>query len=183
MPVPRLHPRTALRPYRSSDVADLVRLDAHCFGSEAWDAKMFRTWLADKGYTCLLAEASYGVLGAFNCRRLAGYVIWGQWPENGSFAACAHLVRMGVWTHVRRQGIGRQLVAAAAIQAERRDADVLGLGVTLWETKDIWGDLGVHQFFRSCGFRATGLRRPRAPGASTAYHLMRMFGREGGHQS
>lgn len=65
----------------------------------------------------------------------------------------ARLVSMWVAPHARRQGVGRQLVAAVVEWARHHDAT----SVQLWVTKP---NAAARRLYESCGFVLSGGRQP-----------------------
>jgi len=140
-----------IRPAGPFDLALLAELHAACF-TEHWDEAALASLLATPGALALLAAAAEEPSGFVILRAIAGE---------------AEIISIGVRPEMRRSGIARRLLAAAAAAAGDRGAERLFLEVAV----DNSSALGL---YFSNGFTEVGQRRNyyrRIGGAMTALVL------------
>ncbi|RLV56540.1 ribosomal-protein-alanine N-acetyltransferase [Aeromicrobium phragmitis] len=95
-----------VRPAVDTDLAPLVALEAACFGSEAWSEVQVREELAGDRAVLVLEAAG----------QAAGYA------SVSVVAGDAELLRIAVRPELRREGMGRALLAAGVAAARERGA-------------------------------------------------------------
>ena len=150
-PHPPSEAQLDIRPAGPFDLALLAELHAACF-TEHWDEAALASLLATPGALALLAAAAEEPSGFVILRAIAGE---------------AEIISIGVRPEMRRSGIGRGLLAAAAAAAGDRGAERLFLEVAV----DNIPALGL---YLSNGFTEVGQRRNyyrRIGGAMTALVL------------
>ena len=151
IPCPPSGAQTDIRPAGPFDLALLAALHGACF-SERWDQASLASLLATPGALALLAATAQEPSGFIILRAIAGE---------------AEIISIGVRPEMRRSGIGRGLLAAAAAAAGDRGAERLFLEVAA----DNIPALGL---YLSNGFTEVGQRRNyyrRIGGAMTALVL------------
>lgn len=123
---------TGIRPLQATDLALLARLHGACF-ADAWSEAALAELLASPGAFAFLAGEDEGFVLA---RAAAGE---------------AEILSLGVIPALRRRGIARRLLSAAAGEAKRRGADRLFLEVAI--------DNGpALALYRRAGFAKVGRR-------------------------
>jgi len=134
-PLPADEP-AILRPIRSTDTDDILRINALAFGPFwQYDDSVVLGWVlaADRG---VVAEVD---------GRIAGFAV----TTMGLAGNYAHLIRVATDPAYRRRGIGRQLVADAIRFS--RDASAPGLALNTQASNRVSRSL-----YESLGFRQTG---------------------------
>ena len=105
----------------------------------------FAAMLAERNVTTLVIESESGAI--------AGYaIVWIglNWGSDWTYPArVGYLREIAVDELFRRQGLGRELLAAAEAVAQREQAETLGLHVTA-------GNAKARAFYQAEGFGTTG---------------------------
>ena len=125
-----------LRPARSSDLPEILRIERASFGVP---------W-TDRAFRAVMARPDASLLVAAEAGRVVGYAA--LWREG----ADAELGDLAVAEDRRRSGLGTILVEAAAAEARERGADRIFLQV-----RESNG--AARALYRSAGFRRIGRKR------------------------
>ncbi|MBQ7896376.1 MAG: GNAT family N-acetyltransferase [Oscillospiraceae bacterium] len=106
-----------IREYKPSDIPELKRLWAECFGDPEQMVDSFYAMLPSMGFG-LCAEAEGKIAGA-------AHMIQGMSLEKDRNIPCAYLYAVGVFSEFRSRGVGSGLSRACAELAKERGAEII----------------------------------------------------------
>jgi [ribosomal protein S18]-alanine N-acetyltransferase len=138
-----VNPRWRLRRATADDLDAIMRLETSTFTNDAWSSASMRTELANTNTHYLVAVKADDADGA----AIDGYA--GLLAPRG--AKEADIQTIAVAEGARRNGIGRELVAALLDEAVHRGASEVFLEVRA-------DNPGAQALYRSFGFEAIGVR-------------------------
>lgn len=118
------------------DMPEILEIERECFGADAWDEDDF--------ILCLRQRNAIGMVIESPDDQIVGYMVYEL------SKAALRILNFAVAPRCRRQGVGTRLVETlkAKLSWSRRTSIVLEI-----REANLVGQL----FFRSCGFRATGV--------------------------
>lgn len=148
----------SLRPSSSADRAFVGELSAQAFAALGDYRELLPSWLAEPGVLGLVAEDEHGPCGFV----LVGF----YYGDSRRSFAYADLLALAVSPAARRQGCGRQLLAAAIEAARRGPGEVRELRLTVAEE-----NAAARALFASCGFAELAEEPGRYDGGQRALRL------------
>jgi ribosomal-protein-alanine N-acetyltransferase len=151
-------PAFRIRPFRLADLPELVRLDRCCFPhSIAYDRFEMLHQLTSPGHFSLLA-----VPGDGGNPSLLGFII----AAAASPGRSGQIVTLDVHPDFRRQGIGRQLMAAAEQRLAGSGHPAVRLQVAVDNT-------GARKFYRGLGYHPAGRCPDYYPDGTDAVEMVK----------
>ena len=131
-----------VRRMRAADAAAVARIEGAVFGREAWPRGAF-------AYVCHVFGTARPTRGELWVAESSGRIVGYTGLELSALGGEADIINLAVDPAYRRLGVGRRLLAAAALYCRRRGVALLWLRVRV-------ANRGARAFYRRCGFRAIG---------------------------